>query len=172
MRVGNGGSVAWQSRGYIHELASPPNSTEASAYTSWTARRRSQKPTLSTMSTSPTTPAIRIVPGAPPPPPASKSKNKKKKAGAKKSSDLGDEHVVVPDAHTAALIDHAPSESDVKEGSVAPSLVARQESLPPVSPGGADEPKASPIVDMLNKRLKATGKKIVSTAPFLPHPAI
>ena len=69
----------------------------------------------------------------------------------------------MPDAHTAALIDHAPSETDVREGSVAPSLVARQDSLPPTSPGGLDDPRATPIVDMLNKRLKATNKKIVST---------
>lgn len=118
------------------------------------------------MSTSPTPPTIRIVPGAPPPATSSKSKNKKKKTAAKKSSDQGDDHVAVPDAHTAALIDHAPSEVDVKEGSVAPSLVARQESLPPLSPGGSDEPKASPIVDMLNKRLKTTNKKIVSILLF------
>lgn len=72
-----------------------------------------------------------------------------------------DEHVVVPDAHTAALIDHAPSEGDVREGSVAPELVARTDSAAPVSPGGAGEPKVSPLVDMLQKRLKATGKKIV-----------
>ncbi|GJE94905.1 hypothetical protein PsYK624_110810 [Phanerochaete sordida] len=123
------------------------------------------------MSASPATPSIRIVPGAPPPPPASKSKSKKKKSGAKKSSDQGEDHVVVPDAHTAAFIDHAPSESDVKEGSIAPSLVARQESLPPVSPGGADESKASPIVDMLNKRMKATNKKIIRIQSYSTTPA-
>ena len=114
------------------------------------------------MSASPHSPATRIVPGAPPPAPPSKSKKKNKKSGTKKSSDHGEDHVALPDAHTAALIDHAPSEADVKEGSLAPSLVARQESVGPVSSGGTDDAKASPIVDMLNKRLKATNKKIVS----------
>ena len=119
------------------------------------------------MSASPQVPTIRIVPGAPPPAPASKSAKKKRKAGgANKSSEQVDAPVVVPDAHAAALIDHAPSEGDVKEGSVASELVARADSAAPVSPGGAGEPKASPLVDMLQKRLKATGKKIVRMAIF------
>lgn len=114
------------------------------------------------MSASPATPTARLVPGAPPPAPVSKSQKKKKKAGAKKSSDHSDEHVVVPDAHTAALIDHAPSQSDVQEGTVAPELVARTDSAAPVSPGGADDLDLSPLVDMLTKRMKTTNKKIVS----------
>ena len=115
------------------------------------------------MSVSPITPAIRIVPGAPPPAPVSRSQKKKqKKTGSKKSSDQPEEQSAVPDAHTAALIEHAPSESDVREGSLAPELVARTDSAGPVSPGGVDETK-SPVIEMLNKRLKASNKKIVST---------
>lgn len=100
---------------------------------------------------------MRLVPGAPPP--ASKSQKKKRKA-AKKPSEQAEEPVVVPDAHTAALIDHAPSETDVKEGAVAAELVVRADSTRPVTPA-VDEIKLSPIVDMISKRLKTTNKKMV-----------
>ncbi|KAI8993793.1 hypothetical protein BD414DRAFT_456900 [Trametes punicea] len=98
----------------------------------------------------------RIVPGAPPPPPVSKSQKKKRKTAKSKEASESDSHVVVPDTTTAALIEKAPGESDVKEGTVAPQLVAQtsEESHTPV------EVKPSPIVEMLNKRLKANGKKI------------
>ena len=66
--------------------------------------------------------------------------------------------VMQEDTTTAALIDKAPAESDVKEGIVAPQLVA-QASEEPQTPVDV---KPSPIVEMLNKRLKANGKKIVS----------
>ena len=121
------------------------------------------------MSASPTTPTVRIVPGAPPPAPLSKSQKKKRKGGAKKSSDQPEEAAAVADAHAAALIDHAPSNNEVKEGSVAPELVVRTDSTAPGSSGGlgAEEPKSSPIVDMLNKRLKASQKKLVSSISFI-----
>ena len=120
------------------------------------------------MSSTPSVPAIRIVPGAPPPAPVSKSQKKKRKAGGeRKSADQPDEHVAVPDTLTAALIDHAPPEADLQEGTVAPELITRQSSLAPVSPGGVDDAKLSHLVDMLNKRMKATNKKIVSIQ--LPH---
>lgn len=112
------------------------------------------------MSESPATVAARLVPGAPPPAPAAKSQKKKKSKPGKKS-DQPDETVEILDAHAAALIDHAPSEGDVKDGSVAPELIARTTSTRPVSPAGGDEIKLSPIVDMLSKRVKATNKKIV-----------
>ncbi|CDO76730.1 hypothetical protein BN946_scf184796.g24 [Trametes cinnabarina] len=100
----------------------------------------------------------RLVPGAPPPPPVSKSAKKKRKAGTKSKEPQSEteSHVVVPDTTTAALIEKAPEEKDVKEGAVAPQLVAQTSEEPP-SPV---EVKPSPIVEMLNKRLKANGKKI------------
>lgn len=101
----------------------------------------------------------RVVPGAPPPPAPSKSQKKKRKAGKPKEASESDAPVAVPDTATAALIEKAPEASDVKEGAVAPQLVA-QVSEEPQTPA---ELKLSPIVDMLNKRLKANGKKIVST---------
>ena len=100
----------------------------------------------------------RIVPGAPPPPPVSKSQKKKRKTTKPKEASETESHVAVPDTTTAALIDKAPAESDVKEGIVAPQLVA-QASEEPQTPVDV---KPSPIVEMLNKRLKANRKKIVS----------
>ena len=83
-----------------------------------------------------------------------------KRKAAKKPSEQAEEPVVVPDAHAAALIDHAPSEADVKEGAVAAELVVRADSTRPVTPA-VDEIKLSPIVDMISKRLKTTNKKMV-----------
>ncbi|KAI0645378.1 hypothetical protein C8Q79DRAFT_911104 [Trametes meyenii] len=98
----------------------------------------------------------RVVPGAPPPPPQSKSQKKKRKGPKPKEASETESHVAVPDLTTATLIEKAPGESDVKEGVVAPELVA-QASEEPQTPV---ELKPSPIVEMLNKRLKANGKKI------------
>ncbi|KAI0356158.1 hypothetical protein OH77DRAFT_1423757 [Trametes cingulata] len=108
----------------------------------------------------------RVVPGAPPPPPPSKSQKKKRKAAKPKEASESDSHVVVPDTTTAALIEKAPDEKDVKEGAVAPELVA-QTSEGPQSPV---ELKPSPIVEMLNKRLKANGKKITRIQNYQNEP--
>lgn len=104
------------------------------------------------------TPTTRIVPGAPPPAPLSKSQKKRRK-GAKGKSEA-ESPVVISTPLAAALVDHAPTEADVKQGAVAPELVAQpEESLLPV-----EEPaiKLSPIVDLVSKRMKATHKKLVS----------
>lgn len=101
----------------------------------------------------------RVVPGAPPPAPASKAPKKKRKGGKTKEESEGGTHVVIPETTTAALIEKAPEESDMKEGIVAPQLVAQpsEDAQTPVS-----DHKPSHIVDMLSKRLKANNKKIVS----------
>lgn len=119
-------------------------------------------------------PTVRVVPGAPPPAPISKSQKKKRKATAIKKSTSeqsnGADHVVVPDATASALIDQAPTQNDIKEGSVAPELVAQSEAqvTREVSPvPGSVETKPSHIVDMLNKRVKATTKKIVRVPSIL-----
>ncbi|KAI0829685.1 hypothetical protein BC628DRAFT_1358217 [Trametes gibbosa] len=108
----------------------------------------------------------RIVPGAPPSPAPSKTQKKKRKGGKPKEASETDAQVAVPDTATAALIDHAPEESDIKEGVVAPQLVA-QISTEPHTPVGL---KATPIVDMLNKRLKANGKKITRIQTYQNEP--
>ena len=119
---------------------------------------------MSTQST-PLSATARLVPGAPPP---SKSQKKKKSKSAKKTSEQEDEHTEVPDTEAAALIDHAPTESEVREGSVAPELIVRSTSTRPVSPSADDKDgKSSALVEMLNKRLKATNKKVVCTCLFV-----
>lgn len=101
----------------------------------------------------------RLVPGAPPPAPAAKTQKKKRKPAAK--SDDGT-HVEVPDPISASQIETAPSTDDVKDGSVAPQLLAKPEDIPeattPIQDGTQ---KTSLLVEMVNKRMKATNKKIV-----------
>ncbi len=123
----------------------------------------------SSQSKMPDTPAPltpRIVPGAPPPAPVTKSQKKKRKGPkTKEGSDAGS-HVVVPDTTSAALIEKAPEEAEIKEGVVAPQLVAQpsEDAQTPTT-----DVKPSPVVEMLNKRLRTNGKKIVSafTTPGL-----
>ena len=113
--------------------------------------------------------AKRLVPGAPPPP-TSKSQKKKrrgpKKDGAEDSAPQTPAGVSVglPDAHAAALTDHAPSEKDLNQGLVADELIAKQESKREVTTPlpDSEEIRPSPISEIFNKRLKALGKKIVS----------
>ncbi|KZT11078.1 uncharacterized protein LAESUDRAFT_721499 [Laetiporus sulphureus 93-53] len=101
-------------------------------------------------------PTLRVVPGAPPVAQPSKSQKKKRKPTKSKSAETGGE-VVIPDATSAALIEKAPSEADVKEGSVAPELVLQPEGTGTQTP--LETLKQSPIVEMLNKRLRAIQKK-------------
>ncbi|KAI0081860.1 hypothetical protein K474DRAFT_1655725 [Panus rudis PR-1116 ss-1] len=116
-------------------------------------------------------PAQRIVPGAPPPPPPSKSQKKKRKtAKTNKSSDDG--HVDIPDPKSAALVEQAPKADDVAEGHVAPQLTVQpSESVAgPATPLAEGSHKASPLVDMLNKRIKATNKKITRIQSYSTTP--
>ena len=108
----------------------------------------------------PSTP--RVVPGAPPPAQLSKSQKKKRKGGAKtKEESEAGSHVAVVDMTAATPIEEkAAVENDVKEEVVAPQLAVQPSEGEAATPIG--DVKASPIVDMLNKRLKANSKKIVS----------
>ncbi|KAH9484939.1 hypothetical protein JR316_0001843 [Psilocybe cubensis] len=101
--------------------------------------------------------AQRIVPGAPPPAPLSKTQKKKRKAKAK--SENGDAPAVI-DTATAPLIEKAPEHAEIQDGVVAPELVARTESQGTPLPEEDVLLKPSPIVELVNKRLKATTKKI------------
>ena len=107
----------------------------------------------------------RTVPGAPPPAPLSKAQKKKrravKKEGESEPNTPAPPNVVLPDTHAAALTEKAPEEKDVKGGAVADDLVVHPEAPKSDAGDGASGPKASPVVDLLNKRLKAIGKKIV-----------
>ncbi|KAI0041002.1 hypothetical protein FA95DRAFT_1683471 [Auriscalpium vulgare] len=107
-------------------------------------------------------PAQRVVPGAPPPAPLSKSQKKKRKTAKGKAEDSpATPTVSIPDTTAAALVDKAPGSSDIKQGSIVEELLARSEpangSATHKDDGG---PKQSPIVDLVGKRLKTTGKKI------------
>lgn len=99
----------------------------------------------------------RLVPGAPPPIALSKSQRKKKKTKAKSGDEDPEQQVVILDPTSAALTEKAPEPSDIQEGVVAPQLVAQ----PSEDTTELAEPKLSPIVDLITKRLKATNKKIV-----------
>jgi len=108
----------------------------------------------------------RIVPGAPPPAPLTKSQKKKRKA-KKPTESTPDSPVAIPDAISAALVEEAPDAADVREGSVAPELVAQVEPQTPILPEEEMLLKPSPIVELIHKRLKATTKKIVR---YISHP--
>lgn len=121
----------------------------------------------------------RIVPGAPPPAPPSKNqiKKKRKSAKAKGGSEANVSQtqspavatVSIPDSTSAALVEKAPAEEDVKEGAVADELVAHSSngSVVPAPESTGDAPAAgsaalgSPVVEIISKRLKAATKKIV-----------
>ena len=98
----------------------------------------------------------RIVPGAPPAVPKTQKKKRKGGKGKEASEDAPN---VVSDSTSAALIEKAPEEPEIKEGLAAPQVVA-QISEGPLTP--AHEGKHSPVIEMLNKRSKVNAKKIVS----------
>ncbi|KIY69516.1 hypothetical protein CYLTODRAFT_372469 [Cylindrobasidium torrendii FP15055 ss-10] len=113
----------------------------------------------------------RVVPGALPPASLSKSQLKRKKK-SKKVEDGEDaaSPVVVSDSQAAATIEQAPAAADISAGTVAPELVAQPQTTPatPITDtleldGGI---KLSPIVDLVNKRLKVTNKKITRITQY------
>ena len=98
----------------------------------------------------------RIVPGAPPPAPVSKSQKRKKKPTAKDGDNLE-----VPDTPVSAQIAVAPSLEDGNNGSVGSQFLAQPDDIPEATTPINGAHKTTPLVDMLNKRIKATNKKIV-----------
>lgn len=113
--------------------------------------------------------APRVVPGAPIP---TKSQIKKKKKSTKNKSiagiDLADTGITTP--KDAALVDHVPANGDIAEALVVSKeeektlgeTPADAEALHPSTLALASQKPPSPIVDqIINKRIKAIGKKIV-----------
>jgi len=96
----------------------------------------------------------RIVPGAPPSSSLTKSQLKRKRK-TKAKADESEAPVSIPDSASAALVEKAPELEDVQQGAVAPELVAEPE------PSEPRETKPSPIIELINKRWKATNKKLV-----------
>ena len=111
------------------------------------------------------TSAQRFVPGAPPPVPTSKSLKKKRKTGKGTRSDDSPalSSVAIPDSTSAFSVEKAQDSSDVKDGPVADSLLTDPHNTNGIPPGqhAQDQAKHSPIVDLIQKRMKATSKKIV-----------
>ncbi|RXW23512.1 hypothetical protein EST38_g2347 [Candolleomyces aberdarensis] len=104
----------------------------------------------------------RIVPGAPPPSASSKNTKRRRKAKGKSEGgqDEGTPSVVVtpaPEAHKALEPEEA------REGSVAPDSAVQPEAPSPL-PEEESVLKNSPIVELVNKRLKVTTKKITRGA--------
>lgn len=106
---------------------------------------------------------VRLVPGALPPTSQAKTQKKKRRSNKPKTADSPAEgSVIIPDANSAAPVDRAPEEADVKEGTVAPEPVAPSE-----APTFDDlTTKSSPVIELLQKRLKALNKKIARVASY------
>ncbi|KAK0455457.1 uncharacterized protein EV420DRAFT_1553762 [Desarmillaria tabescens] len=106
----------------------------------------------------------RIVPGAPPPPPLTKSQIKKKrKAKAKANESIPGSPAATPDP--ATVVEKEGENIDVQNDTVAPEATAQEDV--PAPPAEPEVPlKMSPIVELINKRLKATNKKILRISSY------
>ena len=104
-------------------------------------------------------PAPRVIPGAPPPVAPSKSQKKKRRTGAKSKTpgSPAEDSVTIPDAPSPAPIDGTPNETDIKEDNAPHELAAASE-----APTHDDaNPKASPVIELVQKRMRTLNKKIV-----------
>ncbi|KAF8135572.1 hypothetical protein EV363DRAFT_1159232 [Boletus edulis] len=109
-----------------------------------------------------TAPATRLVPGAPVP--QSKPQRKKRKAGTKSKTpgSPAEGSVTIPDAPCAVLVDSAPNETDLKEDNTVPEPAAASE-----APTHDDvNPKCSPVIELVQKRMRALNKKISRVASY------
>jgi len=107
------------------------------------------------------TPPQRIVPGAPPPPSLSKSQKKKRKSVVKpKLADApsAESILTISEPNSAALAEKTPEEVDVKKSTVAEAV---NTPLEPIQEVVASK-KPSPVVELLNRRIKVQTKKLVS----------
>ena len=110
------------------------------------------------------TPTQRYVPGAPPPAPPSKSSKKKRKTGKGSRSEDSPalSSVAIPDSTPAVPAEKAPDTSDIKDAPATDSSQADLRNANGLSGQPAhDEAKFSPTVDLIQKRIKVTSKKIV-----------
>lgn len=103
--------------------------------------------------------STRLIPGALLPSAPSKSQRKKRKTGTKSKTpgSPAEGSVTIPDAPSTAVVDRVPDETDPKEDNVSPELVAASE-----APTHDDlNSKHSPVVELLQKRMRTLNKKIV-----------
>lgn len=102
----------------------------------------------------------RIVPGAPPPKAPTKSQKKKRKGKG------GKDEPAIADATSAALVETAPE----TPADVAPELAAPEEAkvavaqTAPEVPLEEGEKKKNPLIEVIHKRLKVHGGKLVSSS--------
>ena len=112
-----------------------------------------------------TTSTPRYVPGAPPTAPPSKTLKKKRKPAKGGISEASPalSSVAIPDPASPASPAKVPDTSDTKDGPVSESLLAdpRATNGSPSGQHVLDEAKHSPVVDLIQKRIKAATKKIV-----------
>lgn len=108
--------------------------------------------------------APRLVPGAPQPIAQSRSQRKKRKTGAKSKTpgSPAEGSVTIPDA-PAVLVVTAPNNTDPKEDNLA------TEPVPPSEAATHDDlnPKSSPVIELVQKRMRALNKKIVCLSVLL-----
>lgn len=116
------------------------------------------------------TPTQRYVPGAPQLAPPSKSSKKKRKPvkGGTSEDSPALSSVAIPDSTSPALAEKGPDTSDTKDGPVPETLVAD-----PLTANGTPsgqhvlyEAKHSPLVDLIQKRIKVTTKKITRVQSY------
>jgi hypothetical protein len=119
------------------------------------------------------TPTQRYVPGAPPSAPTLKSSKRKRKTGKGTRSEDSPalSSVAIPDSTSAVPDDKAQDAFDIKDGPVADSLLTDSHNSNgiPSSQSAQDQAKHSPIVDLIQKRIKTTSKKIVRLFPRGPR---
>ncbi|KAJ4483480.1 hypothetical protein J3R30DRAFT_3448873 [Lentinula aciculospora] len=109
----------------------------------------------------------RVVPGAPAPPPVTKSQlRKKRKTKSKASEQTSESPVEITNTTAAALVEKAPEATDIHVGVVAPELAAQPSQSEAQSTTDELTLKLSPIVDLVNKRLKVTNKKITRITTY------
>lgn len=109
----------------------------------------------------------RHIPGALLPIAQSKSQRKKRRAGTKSKTpgSPAEGSVTLPDAPSAPA-DSAPNETDTKEDNIALEPAPASEAPTHDDPLG---PKSSPIIELVQKRMRTLNKKIVcSIRPLIP----
>jgi hypothetical protein len=107
------------------------------------------------------TPTVRVIPGVPEPAGAPSNNSKRRRKGGQKApaSPAPTTTTGILDAASAALIEQAPATPDARLRALAPELVASSDGLATPAPEGPS--RKSAVVDLIHKRQKMLGKKIV-----------
>ncbi|KAI6046209.1 hypothetical protein EDC04DRAFT_2632484 [Pisolithus marmoratus] len=110
-----------------------------------------------------TNPVTRIIPGAPPSVTQTKSRRKKRKSNKTKTSDSPAEgSVALPDAAPTTPLEKAPESSETREN----LDVIEFASVSETATNDNGLLRASPVVDFLQKRMRALNKKISRIAGY------